>query len=265
MGRLLQVAEALDRLGLRGMLAKVATPIYSGHRFGVDRDGHWVNQQRQATIVSPQLHVTPYDKVHNWVLENWCWGYVPREGDTVIDVGAGIGEETVVFSKLVGRTGRVLSIEAHPDTFACLQETVRQSRLGNVQLIQCAIAEADGVTSIGTGDCHVANSILGGGEISVPARSLDSLSNDLRLGEIAFLKMNIEGAERLAVKGMSEVFSQISALCISCHDFLADLGQSDDFRTKLEVRSALEEVGYRISQRPSHPESWVRDYIYASK
>ena len=55
--------------------------------------------------------------------------------------------------------------------------------------------------------------------------------------------MNIEGAERLAVKGMSEVFSQISALCISCHDFLADLGQSDDFGTKLEVVPRLKKSG----------------------
>ena len=265
MGRLFQVAERLDRIGLRRPVARLATLAYPARRFSVDGAGRWVNAQAEATFVSPALHTARYDALQAWVLDNWLWDARLKPGDTVIDVGAGIGEETVVFSKMVGATGRVISIEAHPDTFACLERSVRLSGLGNVATLQCAIADEDGELSISTAACHVASSIVEGGGIRVPARSLDSLADELDLGAVAFVKMNIEGAERPAVRGMARLFTRIDAACISCHDFLADLGGSDEFRTKNEVRGALEAAGFAIRTRDDHPQCWVRDYLYARR
>lgn len=266
MSALSRVATKLDEFGLRRPIAKIASLAYSGQAFEVDTDRRWINRQADATFVSPSIHTTRYADVHQWVLRNWAWDYVPRAGDTVIDVGAGIGEETVVFSKLVGETGRVISIEAHPDIFGCLRDTVGSSRLDNVTLVQCAVADEDGELSISTADCHVAGSVMeGGGDIKVPARSLDSLAEELGLGDVAFMKMNIEGAEKLAMRGMSRLFPRLANACISCHDFIADLGGSDDFRSKAEVRAALEAAGYTIRTRPDDPECWVRDYLYASR
>lgn len=265
MGRLFQVASKLDELGMRRPLSWIASRLYRDRRFGVDADGHWVNHQREATVVSPSLHLTEYAKVRSWVIENWCWDYLPQEGDTVIDVGAGIGEETLIFSHLVGPSGRVISIEAHPDTFACLWQTIGKSGLDNVTAVQCAIAESDGQISMGTADCHVASSMMEGGEIIVPARSLDSLALELGIGKVAFMKMNIEGAEKLAVRGMAAMFPRLAHCCISCHDFIADLGGSDEFRSKYEVRAALEVESFDIRTRPDDPQSWVRDYLYASR
>lgn len=265
MGKLLEVAQRLDRIGLRRPVAKVATLAYPASRFSVDTDGRWVNAQAEATFVSPTLHTSRYDALRDWVLDNWLWDWRLKPGDTVIDVGAGIGEETVVFSRLVGEGGRVISIEAHPDTFACLERTVRLSGLGNVTTVQCAIADRDGELSISTADCHVASAVVEGGGIRVPARSLDSLAEELGLGAVAFVKMNIEGAERPAMRGMTRLLGRLEAACISCHDFLADLGQSQDFRTRAEVREALEAAGFAIRTRGDHPQCWVRDYLYARR
>ena len=44
----------------------------------------------------------------------WLQHYRPQEGDVIVDVGAGRGEDTVTFSRAVGQTGRVIAIEAHP-------------------------------------------------------------------------------------------------------------------------------------------------------
>ena len=265
MGRLFQVAEQLDRIGLRRPVARLATLAYPASRFSVDGAGRWVNAQAEATFVSPALHTARYQALHDWVLDNWLWGHRLKPGDTVIDAGAGIGEETVVFSKMVGDTGRVISIEAHPDTFACLERSVRLSGLGNVTTVQCAVADEDGELSISTADCHVASSIVEDGGICVPARSLDSLAEELGLGAVAFVKMNIEGAERPAMRGMAQLFDRMEAACVSCHDFLADLGGSDAFRTKAEVRAALESAGFAIRTRADHPQCWVRDYLYARR
>jgi FkbM family methyltransferase len=267
MSVLFRLANAAGRMGLSPWIARVASLAYRGSDFSVDDQGRWVNRQAEATFVSPIFHTKSYAAVNDWVLDNWTWGYRPRAGDTVIDVGAGIGEEAVIFSRLVGESGRVISIEAHPRTFSCLQETIRRSGLTNVTSVHCAIAEQDGELSIDDGDLHLANSVIGQrGNLKVPARSLDSLADELGLGEIALVRMNIEGAERLAVRGMSRFAPQVRNAVISCHDFIpSEYGGSPEFRTRDDVRAALEAQGLMISTRPDAAEAWVRDYLYGRR
>jgi FkbM family methyltransferase len=230
--------------------------------FSIDADGAWVNRQARATFVSPTIHSARYESVSESVLNSWCHTYMPKSGDIVFDVGAGIGDEAVIFSHLVEAGGRVYSIEAHPGTFACLKKTADRSHLQNVTLLPCAITNDDGSISISSGS-HLSNSVLKSGDIAVVARSVASLCEELGLSRIDFLKMNIEGAERLAVLGFGNV--QIPHIAIACHDFIADAGGSDIFRTKSEVKELLAASGYRITERPGHKSPWVRDTIYADK
>lgn len=270
-GPVAAIGQKLDQAGLRRLVALGASAAYGlatrgRQRFGVDEAGRWLNCQPEATIVSPNIHTTRADVFREWVLDTWAWRYRPGPGDVVVDVGAGVGEEAVTFSKLVGPKGRVVSIEAHPETFACLEETVRRSGLDNVTPVWCAVADADGTMSIGESDNHLANSVMTGGEgRPVPARSLDSLADELGLEEIALLKMNIEGAERLAVRGMERLARRIRNVVISCHDFIADTGGGDEFRTFDEMRAFLQGAGFELSTRPDHPNPWVRYYLYATR
>lgn len=231
-------------------------------RFSVDKQGRWVNRQRRATFVSPTLHAARYDVVKRTILGNWCHTYTPKPGDVVFDIGAGIGAEAVIFSHLVGPRGHVYSVEAHPDTAACLQKTVELSDLANVSALPVAIMDKDGETSISSGDSHIANSVMVGGDIAVPARSVASLCAELGLKRIDFLKMNIESAERLAVQGFGDV--EISHLAISCHDFIADQGFADSFRTKDFVRQFLKTAGYMVTERDG-PTPWMRDALFADR
>jgi hypothetical protein len=47
----------------------------------------------------------------------YCYEYTPRLNDVVLDVGAGVGNATLLFARLVGSNGRVIALEAHPTTF----------------------------------------------------------------------------------------------------------------------------------------------------
>lgn len=262
--------ETMDKAGLRPLIAAAASAARwatrrGDQRFSVDPSGNWVNRQPDATIVSPTIHASRFDAYRGLVLDNWAFQYRPKAGDTVIDVGAGVGEEAVVFSKLVGEQGRVISIEADPATLACLEETVRRSSLDNVTTVSCAIADRDGPVVIDQTDSHIANSIMTGSTgCEVPGRSLDSLADELGLAQIDLLKMNIEGAERLAVKGMNRIARNLRHVVISCHDFIADGGGSAEFRTFDEVRQSLEALGFDIETRPDHADPWTRYYIYGS-
>ena len=50
--------------------------------------------------------------------------FAPKEGDTVIDIGAHIGRYTITSSKQVGKTGKVVAIEADPDNFQLLKRNI---------------------------------------------------------------------------------------------------------------------------------------------
>jgi FkbM family methyltransferase len=256
------VVSKLDVMGLRRPMAIIGSLIRSNQSFSVDVDGHWINQQPEATFVSPRPHVRKYSQV-KLEAEIFTWAYMPQLGDLIINIGSGIGEETVVFSKLVGQTGKVIAIEAHPETFACLEKTVQMSRLANVTAVFCAIADKDGESSISTDSKHESNSILTGGSVKVPSRSLDSIAEEFGVGDVDLIKMNIEGAEKLAVRGMIAISKRTKNLCISCHDFVADSGHGEQFRTKQEVRKALEGLGFNVWTRLDATTPWARDYLYA--
>src|SRR5205823_1391670 len=65
----------------------------------------------------------------------WLQHYRPQEGDVVVDVGAGRGEDTLTFSRGVGKTGRVIAIEAHPLSFLVLKNFCKLNGLSNVTLL----------------------------------------------------------------------------------------------------------------------------------
>ena len=65
--------------------------------------------------------------------------FIPKEGDTVIDIGAHIGRYTIVSSKMVGKTGKVVAIEADMDTFQLLKRNVALNNLTNVLPLNIAV------------------------------------------------------------------------------------------------------------------------------
>lgn len=267
-----RVSALIERLGGRVLLARLATLQYSrrdpARHFSVDSVGHWVNAQAEATIVSPVPHTAAYQDFRAWVLDHWCHGYLPKPGDTVIDVGAGVGEEAVVFSQLVGPSGRVIAIEAHPGIYASLCETIRRSGLSNVTPLCIAVGDHEGAVHFAEGENFLTGSIVRGAArelAEVPLQTLDRIAADHALGKVALIKMNIEGAELGAVAGMSELAGRTRNVIISCHDFLAERGGEDTLRTREQVMPMLEAYGYLVVVRGDHPDAWARDYLYGSR
>lgn len=264
------MGEGTDRRVRRRVLALAATWVYSARRrvwqsFAVDRDGYWVNRTPIGTVVSPGVSLVDARAMEAVVRRDWCARYLPGPGDVVVDVGAGVGEEALVFSRLVGPTGRVIAIEAHPRTAECLRRTVALSRCTNVTVLACAVSDRDGEVHIGDEDAHLANSIVAGGVgVAVPARRLDAVLREAGLDRVDFVKMNIEGAEVAALRGTD--LDRVRHLCISCHDFVADRHGSESMRTREAVTRLLEAAGFettRGSREEARP--WIADNVHATR
>ena len=97
---------------------------------------------------------------------------------------------------------------------------------------------------------------------SASRRRLDGIAAELGVERVDLLKLNIEGAERDALAGMPDLIERTRHVCISCHDFLADRGGSDELRTKAFVRQFLLERGFTLTNRDNAPDPWTRDYVY---
>jgi len=196
----------------------------------------------------------------------WCFDYELKRGDTVIDIGAGIGDDVVSFSRLVGKEGLVIAIEAHPDIFRCLQKTVSANKLDNVHCLNIAVSDNEGEIEISSEDNLLSHSIITGeGSVKVPTYKLDDALEEIGVNRIDLIKMNIEGAETAALLGMRDTMEKTSHVAISCHDFKADRGENPNFRTSSDVDKILRESGYCLSRGNEHllPESFY--YIYGQK
>ena len=261
------IYKSLNRPNLRPGLAALSSTIATiraGKRCRVSYcDEGWVQRFPSRILVEPRLSLWTPAEIERWACDLWMYQYHPKEGDTIVDVGAGTGWETLLFSRGVGKSGRVISIEAHPRTFRCLSKMCELNQLENVTVIQAAIVDQEREIEFSDGE-HEGNSVIGSESgIRVAGTTLDSTFRSLGLSQVDFLKMNIEGAERLALSGMKEMVERTRMVCISCHDFLADAGQgSNELRTKAEVIHFLKESGFAVSFRESDLRCTVRDFVY---
>jgi FkbM family methyltransferase len=197
---------------------------------------------------------------------NLGYYYLPQPGDVVIDVGAGVGEEMIVLAKLVGKGGKVIAVEAHPTTFKTLARNKELNRLDNVYLVNNAISDAPGHIFIQDAKNSLANKVSGVPEpdsFKVEAITFDALVARHGLPRIDFVKVNIEGAEQLLVKGLNEALPKISRMAVSCHDFRYHAEGDPFFKTKSIIVAYFQDHGFNVQMRETH-NSLLDDYVYAT-
>jgi FkbM family methyltransferase len=142
--------------------------------------------------------------------EVYFWKKFINKGDIVIDVGANYGYWTMVASKLVGENGKVLSFEPIESTFKVLESNITASKLNNVLLYSLGLSNVNTKTTfnLSSEDEIGAQTSQGGQSIvnwdlvqNVELVTLDSIYN----GKVKLVKIDIEGGELFALKGMEEL------------------------------------------------------------
>ena len=68
-----------------------------------------------------------------------------KQGDTVLDLGAGIGDFSVCASKRVGESGRVIAVEPNKNDFEFLLKNIKMNGCENVVPINCGVAVKSGI------------------------------------------------------------------------------------------------------------------------
>jgi FkbM family methyltransferase len=280
-----RLIDLLDRPGGRRILGALSTLYARAHGAPVGAriyfdEGAWIRTDggdRSSVDASRYEYWSvplrdfqrEFEAIWTAPAETWLWQYRPSPGDVIVDVGAGVGHDSLQFARLAGPGSVVLAIEAHPGTFHMLELAVKLNQTTQIRPRQVAVLAESGEVFIEDRPGHMENRVtatdVAGRGFRVRGQTMDEIVLAEGLDRIDFLKMNIEGAERLAIKGMSATLSRTSKVCIACHDFLYRQTGDEWYRTKDLVSAYLVEQGFDVSVRMDDPNEPIRDQVHGSR
>ena len=142
-----------------------------------------------------------------------------KENMVVMDIGAHIGEYTLLAAKIVGESGRVYAFEPDPRNYELLKQNIRLNRMDHVvELLNYALSnEVGNVKFVLSRELSVSrissaseelNILHSESVIGVQATTLDAFYKERNLTRVDVVKLDVEGAELLVLKGAGQILSQ---------------------------------------------------------
>jgi FkbM family methyltransferase len=161
-----------------------------------------------------------------------------EEEDTVVDMGAGIGDFSVLASKKVGRKGQVIALEPNRQDFDILEANIARNNCRNVIALNLGVGKEQEIK-----------------EMTFWGRTfesrLDTMTNILgNCGierRINFVKMDIEGYETEVIKNNIKLMSESNVISLECHN------------TKEELDSILLQLGFQF--RPISATYMIKKFV----
>jgi FkbM family methyltransferase len=146
-------------------------------------------------------------------------------GDTVYDVGANLGYVAMSLAKQVGPTGTVIAFEPLPQNLELLRENIANNRLANIEVFDVAVSDQLGEAVIRVaGNLSTASLIWHKSDtsavpIEVKTIAIDDLVADKNLALPTFVKIDVEGAEALVLRGMRRTVTKARpVLFVECSE-----------------------------------------------
>ena len=128
-------------------------------------------------------------------------------GDVCLDIGANLGLVSLRMSERVGPSGLVHAFEPQPRMQSYIQRTINENKIKNIRLHRIALGEENGTLplSIPKENAGAASFIedhaSGAEKIQVPVHSLTDFMEELGVGSVSLIKIDVEGFEPLVIKG----------------------------------------------------------------
>lgn len=144
-----------------------------------------------------------------YVIEVYEKYYKLKRGDIVVDAGTHIGVFTIKSAKVVGNEGKIIAIEPEPKNLNFLQRNIEANKLNNITVVPKGIWSKKGKLKLYLSKCIGRHSFFpqwasSNKFIEVEVDTLDNILKELGVRRVNFIKMNVEGAEVEALKGMEE-------------------------------------------------------------
>ena len=159
---------------------------------------------------------------------------VIKPGHVVFDIGAQAGFYTLLASKLVGPSGKAFSFEPFPENLKNIKRHLELNHVKNVEVLALAVSDKSDEVGFAAGSSVFTGALSESGTLKVKTESLDNL---FAIGKILppnVIKMDIEGAELLALRGARNILEKYKPVILlathsaelkkECLALLADYG-----------------------------------------
>lgn len=158
-----------------------------------------------------------------------------KEGDTVMDVGAFIGDHTIAYRKKVGDSGKVIAFEPNHESFECLK--FNMEKFDNVELRKEALSDEVCKIQLTEPDDNAGRAYAKKNKKGIKCITIDSLNLD----RLDFLKIDAEGFEHKILKGAIETIKRLKPVILVeiVNDYLLKNGTSNN-----DIFIELIELGY---------------------
>lgn len=183
---------------------------------------------------------------HDWIDEPVQRAFLEAvtPGASVLDLGSHLG----VFSLSASALGaRVLAVDANPEHTRLLALAAEENHFGDLHVANVALADSPDTVRFVPRSIHGHVLALGEADdqaIDVTATTVDRLLDDLGWDHLDVIKMDIEGSEMAALRGMARLFERgcrPTMVIESNASMLAGQGSSVP-----ALRSVLAEMGYEV-------------------
>jgi len=179
-----------------------------------------------------------------------------REGMTIFDAGANVGELTLLFSRFTG-DGRVHAFEASADAFKRLETVCHAAARRNVILNHLALSDTEGTIRLHVyDDDYLSWSSMAARPLEnyginvkpirtedVAATTIDDYCERNGVASIDLLKIDVEGAEFQVLRGARRMLRQQRIRCLTFEfgQTTFDMGNQPD-----EIEDYLSGMQYRV-------------------
>ncbi len=158
--------------------------------------------------------VAEYTYIFRWGI----YDFAPRTPrPLVIDCGAHIGTSVLRFKQLAP-DARIVAFEPDPAIVPLLEENIRTNGLRDVEIVRAALALERGEAAFhaaGDSGTLVSDPAGGAATCAVPTEPLSAYLRE----PVAFLKMNIEGAECAVLREAAEQLHNVRQMVVEYHGF----------------------------------------------
>jgi FkbM family methyltransferase len=178
-----------------------------------------------------------------------------RKDDVFFDLGANFGFYSCFVLPMCGPTGAVHAFEANPCLMPHLRRSVSLNKeFGCVELNPVAVGSRSGVTlplygadRIGSTSLYPHEWLDRNNVVDVPVTTIDDYVRDKSISRIDVMKIDIEGAELDALRGMEKTFRVCSPKAIICELTLLTQDTRPDDRADIPGRASSAADPYQLA------------------
>jgi FkbM family methyltransferase len=190
------------------------------------------------------------------------------KGETGVDIGANIGQNSSVMALRSGLSGWVIAFEPHPVTFAELQQNVANwanLRMARIQLENVALGRENGEAQLVIRGYLSGASLAAQGEgVKVPVRQLDDFLKGM---PVSVCKIDVEGHELAVLEGAAQALSRQAIRDVIFEDFnpmpspVARLLQKNGFSVYQLTSGWLKPSLAPVREGINHPKDFSYNYL----